>query len=876
MQAERWQRVESLFHAAAQLPMARRAAFLEESCGTDEELRREVESLLSQEQGAERFLEKPALEVAGKTIAEMNSSSATAEDALGLIGATVSHYRIVEKLGGGGMGVVYRAEDARLGRSVALKFLPQAVPSDPMAIERFKREARAASALNHPHICTIHDIGEHNGRQFIVMELLEGKTLKYHVAGRSLEIGEIARLGEQIAEALEAAHAKGIVHRDIKLANVFVTARDRVKVLDFGLAKLLQPSSAETTLEESLQTRGPVGTLPYMAPEQVLGRQVDERADIYALGMVLYEMAAGKRPFREDFASHLTDDILHQVPVGPGKLRAGIPTAFEEMILKCLEKDPAKRCQSARELRERLVEFVTPSSGGGATVRAASKSPWTWAATILGVLLVAGTVFAFAKGGDWRNRLGWAPGAPRIESLMVLPLANLTGDAQQDFFVDGITEELTTDLAQIAALRVTSRTSATQAKDLKKTLPQLAQTLNVDAVVEGSVARSGDRVRITVQLVEAKSDRHMWAKSYERSSRDVLALQDELARDIASEIRVTLTPAEHARLAATHAIDPEAYDDYLRGRYFWALRTEPELKKAKQYFEKAIAKDPGYAPAYSGLADTYFYLGYFWGHIPPREAIPLSQAAARKAIELDDAGAEGHASLGTTHLVYDWDLRASQQEFKRATALNPNYGFAHHIYSILLSALGRQEEAIAEIRKAADVDPLSIPVRNMLASQLAAGGRCDEAISEDEKTIELNPNATHMGMLHDREAGCALKKGVTNEWFEELMQARADFGVPATEIAEYRKIYAASGRPGVLRKQLQNAIDRWNKDHWHQEAVDIANTYAQLGDMDNAYKWIDKAVEVRSTMLFWVLTGDSPLRKDPRFEEMKKKMGYRD
>jgi TolB-like protein/Tfp pilus assembly protein PilF len=459
---------------------------------------------------------------------------------------------------------------------------------------------------------------------------------------------------------------------------------------------------------------------------------------------------------------------------------------------------------------------------------------------------------------------------------MVLPLANLTGDALQDFFVDGITEELTTDLAQIAALRVTSRTSATQAKNLKKGLPELAQALHVDAVVEGSVARSGDRVRITVQLIEAKTDRHMWAKSYERSSRDVLALQDELARDIASEIRVTLTPAENARLAGTHAIDPQAYDDYLRGRYFWARRTEPELNKAKEYFEKAIAKDPNYAPAYSGLADTYIYLGYLWGHMPPREAIPLSQAAARKAIELDDSGAEGHASLGTTHLFYDWDMRASEEEFKRATALNPNYGFGHHIYSVLLAALGRQQEAIAEIRKAADVDPLSIPVRNMLADQLAWGGRCDEAAVEDKRTIELNPNATHMGMIHEREAECALKRGLTNEWFDELMLARVDYGVPATEIAEFRKIYATSSRPGVLRKDLKKAIDRWNKDHWHRETVDIATTYAQLGDMDNAYKWIDKAVEVRSTMLFWVLTGNSPLRKDQRFEQMKRKMGYRE
>jgi eukaryotic-like serine/threonine-protein kinase len=877
MSPERWEQVERLYHATVILPDERRATFLHESCGDDASLREEVESLLAREGEARAFLEIPALEAAAKGTRALGDSPKTTDDSLGLIGETLSHYRIMEKLGGGGMGVVYKAADSRLGRFVALKFLPEEAPSDPLALERFKREARAASALNHPHICTVHDIGEHNGRQFIVMELLEGKTLKYHVAGRSLEVAEIARLGVQIAEALEAAHAKGIVHRDIKPANIFVTARDRVKVLDFGLAKLLTPSSAETTVAESLETRGPVGTLPYMAPEQVLGRAVDERADIYGLGMVLYEMTAGKRPFREDLASHLTDDILHKAPDPPGKLRRDVPTRSEEIILRCLEKDPAERYQSAQEVRAALEEFVTPSNGTGSAARTTSSASQMWAATILGVVLVAGIIFAFAKGGEWRSRLRLGGSAPRIDSLMVLPLANLTGDAQQDFFVDGITEELTTDLAQIAALRVTSRTSATQAKELKKTPPELAQSLNVDAVVEGSVARSGDRVRITVQLIEAKSDQHLWAKSYERSSRDLLALQDELARDIASEIRVTLTPAEHARLTAAHAIDPEAYDDYLRGRYFWARRTEPELKKAKEYFEKAIAKDPGYAPAYSGLADTYFYLGYLWGHMPPREAIPLSQAAARKAIELDDSAAEGHASLGTTHLAYDWDMRASEEEFKRAIALNPNYGFAHHIYSILLSALGRQEEAIAEIRKAADVDPLSIPVRNMLAAQLVKAERCDDAIAEDKKTIELNPNATHMGMLHERQADCALKKGLTNEWFDELMQARAAYGVPAAEIAELRKIYASSGRPGVLRKDLQSTLEKWNKDHWHRDAVDIANTYALLGDMDTAFTWVYEAVEVRSTMLFWVLVGNtSPLKQDPRFEETKRKMGYRE
>jgi eukaryotic-like serine/threonine-protein kinase len=873
MGPDRWAQVEKLYHAAAALAREQRVAFLEESCGDDEELRREVESLLARETAAADFLEVPALEEAGKARIGVDSIP-TMDDSLGIIGETLSHYRIIEKLGGGGMGVVYKAEDTRLGRYVALKFLPAGAPSDSSAIERFKREARAASALNHPHICTVHDIGERDGRQFIVMELLEGKTLKYHIAGRVVETGEIARVGVQIAEALEAAHAKGIVHRDIKPANVFVTQRDRVKVLDFGLAKLLQPGSAETTLEEMVQTRGPVGTLPYMAPEQVLGRNVDERADIYGLGMVLYEMATGKRPFREDLASHLTDDILHQTPAPPGKLRSGIAARFEAIILKCLEKDPAKRFQTAQELRTRLEEFVTASESGG-VAPAREGSRYAWVAAIVLAVVAAGAMLAL-RGTDWRNRLRLGGGTPSITSLAVLPLANLTGDAQQDYFVEGMTDELTTDLAQIGALRVMSRTSAAQAKNSKKSLPELAQRMGVDAVVEGSVARSGDRVRITAQLIEAKSDRHLWAKSYERSSRDILALQDELARDIASEIRVTLTPVEDRRLAAKHPINPEAYDDYLRGRYLWQRRTEDELKKAKEYFEKTIARDPGYAPAYAGLADTYFYLGYAWGHMLPREAIPLSQAAARKAIELDDSAAEGHASLGATHLAYNWDFRAAEEELKRAVTLNPSYAFGHHIYSVLLGILGRKEESLAQIRQAVEVDPLSVPVRNILAERLAVNGHCDEAMAEDRKTMELDPNAPHVGYVHDRAAGCYRQKGMEKEAFEEDLQSMIAKGASAKDVAEYRKTYEQEGRKGVLRKQLQEALARWDKDHWHMDAVTIASTYSDLGDLDHAYEWIDKAIELRSTMLFWILGNEGAFRRDPRFEEMKKKMGYRD
>jgi serine/threonine protein kinase/tetratricopeptide (TPR) repeat protein len=888
MKPERWRQVEQLYQSVLALEESKRSAFLDDSCSGDEALRREVLSLLAEQERANSFMETPAMEMMAKELAEDRQRPAiTHADSRQLIGRTISHYRILAKLGHGGMGVIYRAEDTRLGRNVALKFLPED-SRDPSALGRLRREAQAASALNHPNICTIHDVGEFDGDYFIAMELLQGQTLRERIAGKPLALASLLELGAQVADGLEAAHTSGVIHRDLKPSNIFVTSRGTPKILDFGLARKTRNKIRETnsqggeiTLsldEEHLTSPGEVlGTIAYMSPEQARGEELDPRTDIFSLGSVLYEMATGRPPFAGRTSALLFDSLLHHTPARPSTLNPETPPELEQIINKCLQKNRDLRYQHAPDVRAdlRAVQSGTSSSLTGRDADVSHKPQISRRAIAVSaaVLLLLALATAFNVGGIRDRVRSMSTSGPRIQSLAVLPLINLTGDAGQDFFVDGMTDEVTTELAQIGGLRVTSRTSTMQFKDAKKSVPQIGKELNVDAVLQGSVAHSGNRVRVIAQLIEAQSDRHLWAKTYERELQDVLTMQDELARDIAAEIRIKLTPEALTRLASARPINPAAHDAYLRGRFLWNRRTEPELNKAKEYFTQAIAADPNYAPAYSGLADTYFYLGYAWGHMPPREAIPLAKAAGLKAIQLDDNSAEGHTSLGFVKAMGEWDFPGAEQELKRAIALNPNYATAHHVYAVVLGALGRNDDAIAEMRKAVEVDPLSVPVRNMLADKLEEAHRCNDAADEFRKTMELIPNTPHLGMLHEGLARCYRATGREKEAVDEDVKSRIAFGATPKEIEEYRKTYAVSGRKGIVQKDLQAALARWEKDHWHTDAFDVFTAYLELGDRDQGFAWIDKLIELRSTWLIWIYPGDPLLGDDPRFEEVKRKMG---
>jgi serine/threonine-protein kinase len=782
-----------------------------------------------------------------------------------VIGRTLSHYRIIERIAAGGMGEVYHARDEHLDRDVAVKVLPPGTFADDNAHKRFHREALALSKLNHPHVQTVHDFDRQEGIDFLVTEYVAGKPLDQKLATGPLPEKEVARLGVQLAEGPAAAHKQRLVHRDLKPANLRLTPEGELKILDFGLAKLARSVDETTTggdrATESWVTDAVVGTLPYMSPEQLRGDGVDARSDIYATGVVLYEMATGQRPFREKLSTALADAILHQPPPPPGRVRPAVSPRLEEVILKCLEKEPERRYQSATELRVDLERLRAPAMQAVPPRRRWTPRAWALAA-VLSALVLLLLLIALSIGG-LKERLagGSAPGP--ITSIAVLPLANLSGDPEQEYFADGMTEALITDLAKIGALKVISRTSVMQYKDARKPLPEIARELGVAAVVEGSVLRAGNQVRITAQLIHATTDEHLWAESYDRDLRDVLALQSEVARAIAGEIKIAVTVEEESRLATAPSVNPEAYEAYLKGRYHWNKRTPESVGKGLAFFEQAISIDPTYAVAYAGVADSLIIESASYLGLSPEEILRRATAATTKALELDDALAEAHASLAVIRSTRYWDWTGAEGEYQRAIELSPSYSTARQWYAEFLSFALRHEEAIAHIKRARETDPTSLVIHAAEGRLLVYAGRLDEGIERLQKTLELDPG---FFLAHAALGRAYLRRGMGEQAVATFQRAEIK--------ALLGHAYGVTGRKVEAENILGELKRLWEQGY--APATDVAKVYAGLRETDQAFAWLEKAYEARDPNLIMIHVEPEydSLRADSRYPSLLRRLNF--
>jgi TolB-like protein/tetratricopeptide (TPR) repeat protein len=862
MDGDRRRKVRQLFDQAQDLEPEVLGLFLDQACIEDPDLRREVESILERDRRSRGPDGGTEPEEAAEATAQERAPSL-------VIGQQIGRYRVVGELGEGGMGEVFLARDLELRRDVALKVLPARIAEDPVGLQRFKREARALAAVDHPNIVTIHSVEEEEGLTFLTMERVEGDSLDQVIPENGLETAELVSIASSVTDALAVAHAKGITHRDLKPANIMVGEGGRVKILDFGLAKLRpEPAAAEPSQlpTRSLTLMGiAMGTVPYMSPEQVEGKAVDQRSDLFSLGIVLYEMATGRRPFAGDSAPAVMSAVLKDTPAPARELNARVPWSLERIIGRCLEKSPERRPQSAREVTEAL-ELVQAES--------AARWPFSWLAALPATSAGAlrrklGWIAAGALGVAVTTALVWYLTADRatIRSLAVLPLENYSQDAGQDYFVDGMTEALITDLAKVGALKVISRTSAMQYRDSDKPLPQIARELGVDAVVEGSVTRAGEQVRISVQLIRAETDEHLWADSYDRELSDILSLQSEVARGIAGQIEAQLTPAEERLLTAKRPVVPEAYDAYLRGLFHLTSLTPDQVERARDYFEQALEKDPSFALAYAGLAETWGGRVQ-WGGLPPAEGMPKVRELALKAIELDDTLAEAHNVLAKVSYYGDWDWSAAEMGFQRAVELNPNSAFVRHTYALLLASLKRHEEAMEQIDRALELDPLNLGLRAVRGWQLMTSGRFDEAIATFRETLAAGPVVPAQLALWT-----ALRaEGRYDEAWVEGKKAFSLLG--RLEVVEAMDSgYAESGYRGAMHAAAERLAEQSEQEYIPQTLV--ARLYAHAEEKDQVMHWLEKAYEERDTFL--VNLGAAPdwddLRAEPRFRDLLARIG---
>jgi serine/threonine-protein kinase len=915
MKAERWQQLDHLFHLALGRAPAERGAFIEAACGGDEELRKEVAALIAASEKAGNFIEKPALEAEARSLVSQQGDGSPES----MIGNTIGHYQVISMLGSGGMGDVYLAQDTVLNRQVALKLLPEYFTTDRDRLRRFQQEARAASALNHPNIITIYEIGLVDERNFIATEFIDGVTLRQYFAGNGRQSGKLSRLREvldiaiQTADALAAAHEAGIVHRDIKPENIMVRRRDGyVKVLDFGLAKLTQGPEASVDPEGRTRTQvktdaGVVmGTARYMSPEQARAEKVDARTDIWSLGVVLYEMVGGCAPFERSTPSEVIALILEREPAPLARYARDVPAELERIVFKALTKDKEERYQTAkdllvdlRRLRQRLeveaeiartspeknedegavassvkepaaAPVVTVATGDAAVAHSTSNAAYLvkeiklhgrGAIIILAVLVVsiAGAYFAY-------SRYAKASRAGTIRSVAVLPFENKTNNPDSELLSDGISDSLINSLSQLPGMKVIGRNSSFKYKNQEVDLQEVASTLGVDAILTGRVTQLGDNLVISAELIDARDKTHVWGEQYDRKKTDVLQVQSDISREIAQKLRLRLTDAGQQQLARREKVNPQAYDLMLRGQFFNRKNGPENHKKAIEYYQQAISIDPTYALAYASLANTYVIL--CWTSVlDPKEFMPKAEAAAQRSLELDEGLPEGHYVLANIKRSA-WDWTTAEQEYKRAIELDPNLGLAHLFYSLHLMNVGRYDEAIAEAKLGRELDPLYIRANVNIANVLSAARRYDEAIESIKKTIELEPkfSPAHAGL-----ATAYMGKEMYAEAIVEFQQSIKLRGEDPSGLIYLGAAYAKAGERG----KAQEILNKLQTTREYVSPGELAVLYVALGKREEAFALLEKGYAAHDLQLgnLRVEASYDSLREDERFKDLLRRVG---